>query len=328
MKAAVFYATYGHWTQSLINSGFQVAYHYQPRLDIDPDEERMGWVPDPLAKKILNMNFMVDFRPPSANDEAYDLMVGSPPCVGYSRANPKASRDHPLNKHTFNFFKWVALNGPKYFLMEMVPGLLLRYTKADKEGKSEPSIFQQCLPLISEDYCWDTAILNAADYGAAQTRQRLYVWGSRRDLGYTESPLCSIPRKSYTPIGTVIDEDFSKIFDDYKPDGHLLMSLYRKDGKKIAGAWGSLTPKKIANRTLKKDGLMFTITGTSVRDCLHYNGKRLLSIPELKVLMGFPVRYNLPLRMNAGLASKVIASGVDVRFASYLLNHIKMVLEA
>jgi len=71
---------------------------------------------------------------------------------------------------------------------------------------------------------------------------------------------------------------------------------------------------------------MFTITSTSVRDCIHYSKDRLLTIPELKILMGFPISYYIP-PTNAGTASKIIASGVDVRFASYLLEHIKMVLE-
>jgi len=323
LKAAVFYATYGHWTQSLLNARIPLTYHYQPRLDIDPSNEQVGWISDPLAKQILFMNFPnVEFRPPSANDEAYDLIVGSPPCVGFSRANPKARPDHPLNKHTFNFFKWVVLNGPKHFLMEMVPGIL-------KSGDPilGPGIFSQCLSLIRNYYQWDYAVMNAADYGAAQTRERLYIWGRRRGQEHLESPLATLEKRGCSSIQEVLNPDLIRYWDGRKPDGKQLLNLIGKNGKRIAGAWGSLTEKKIGNRTLKPDGLMFTITSTSVRDCLHYSTQRLLSIPELKVLMGFPVGYFIP-PVNAGLASKIVASGVDIRFASYLLEHIKMVLEA
>jgi len=325
MKVAVMYATYGHWTQSLKYAFFkdqEIAYHFQPDLSNDPESD-FGLVPDRLASMILRMNFPeIEIRKPDANDEAYDLIVGSPPCVGFSRANPKACPDHPLNMHTLNFFKWVVLNGPKHFLMEMVPGIL------DSQDPSKgPGIFNQCLHLIGEDYRRDYAVMDAAEYGAAQTRKCLYVWGNRRDQEPLESPLASLPKREFAPVGEVLPEELVKYWDTIKPDGRNLLSLTRKDGKPIAGAWGSLTPKKRDNRTLHREGLMFTITSTSVRDCLHYSSKRLLSIPELKLLMGFPIQYKLPV-MNAGMASKVIASGVDVRFASRLLDHIRTVLEA
>ena len=342
MKAAVIYATYGHWTQSLLNAGIPLAYHYQPKLDIDPNDERIGWVGDPLAKQILFMNFPnVEFRPPSANDEAYDLIVGSPPCVGFSRANPKACPDHPLNKHTFDFFKWVALNGPKYFLMEMVPGIL----KSEPHGfpdlhstlppEHKTGIFNQCLKLIGDDYRWDYEVMNASDYGAAQTRERLYVWGNRRDQEPMESPLASLPKRPSTPIQIVLSKEILDLAEQCPADGKSRLSLIGKSGKPIAGAWGSLRPGKRENRTLKMDGLMFTITGTSVRDCLipirtsltNAKQNRLLTVLELKLLMGFPFSYSLPGKLHAGVKSKIIASGVDIRFASYLLQHIREELE-
>lgn len=319
LKAAVFYATYGHWTQSLLNAGIPLAYHYQPRLDIDPDNEQAGWIGDPLAKQILFMNFPnVAFRPPSANDEPYDLMVGSPPCIGISVGNktmPGKREEHPANRHMVNFFKWVALNGPKYFLMEMVPTL-----------KNCPNLLKECLDYVNHDYQLDRGIFNALDYGACQDRKRFMMWGRRNDLPVLESPLCSLEKREFTPIGEVLTPDLVHQYDGYKPDGKICLSMIGKNGKPIAGAWGWLKPDRRERRRLNPEKWMFTITSTSIRDCIHYSMDRLLSIPELKVLMGFPAEYFLP-PLHVGIKSKIIASGVDIRFASYLLEHIKMVLE-
>lgn len=320
MKAAVFYGTYGHWTQSLLNARIPLAYHYQPRLDIDPNNEQVGWIGDPLAKQILFRNFPnVQFRPPSVDDEAYDLMIGSPPCIGISVGNktmPGRREEHPANRHMVNFFKWVTLISPKYFLMEMVPTL-----------KNCPKLFEECLSYVRDYYRLDWGIFNALDYGACQDRKRFMIWGRRKDLPSLDSPLCTLKKREFTPIGEVLSKELIQIYDEFKPDGKTCLSMIGKNGKPIAGAWGWLKPDRREKRRLNPEKWMFTITSTSVRDCIHYSKDRLLTIPELKILMGFPISYYIP-PTNAGTASKIIASGVDVRFASYLLEHIKMVLEA
>jgi site-specific DNA-cytosine methylase len=213
--------------------------------------------------------------------------------------------------------------------MEMVPGIL-----KSQDPTQGPGIFNQCIHLIADDYRWDYEVKNAADFGAAQTRQRLYFWGNRRDQEPMESPLASLLKRPFTPIKDVLSKEVLDLAEQCPADGRSRLSLIGKNGQLIAGAWGSLRPEKRENRTLKMDGLMFTITGTSVRDCLipyrtaltNAPQNRLLTVLELKLLMGFPFSYFLPGKLHAGVKSKIIASGVDVRFASYLLEHIKKVI--
>jgi site-specific DNA-cytosine methylase len=271
-----------------------------------------------------NIPIQKPFKPIELHDpiELFDninLMVGSPPCIGFSQANPNAREDHPANKHTLNFANWVVKVIPKYFLMEMVPNILTT-------GKS---IWVKFRDIVRPYYIIDYCIMEASEYGAAQRRKRLYVWGRRKDLPRIESPLCSLPKKKALTIGELLLEGLSAKFDMYIPDGKQLMSMYKKDGTGLrAGPFSLLsTEEKRRKRTLKFFGQMYTIVGTSVCNCLHPSGRRFLSIPEIKLLMGFPVDYKLPAKLNAQQACRVIASGVDVRFASYLLEHIRDVIE-
>lgn len=327
LRAIVFYATYGHFTKSILNAGIPVASHYQPNITISP-ENRMEQ--DRLSSMILNINFpnipiqkphmAIELHDPTEYLDNIDLMVGSPPCIGFSQANPNAREDHPANKHTLNFANWVMKVQPKYFLMEMVPNILTT-------GRS---IWEKFNGIVRGPYGYtcDYQIMEASEYGAAQKRKRLYIWGQRRDLSEIESPLCTLDKRPALTIDEVIPVELSAKFNSYEPDGKQLMSMYKKDGTGLrAGPFSLLsTEEKRKKRTLKWTGQMYTIVGTSTCNCIHPSGKRFLSIPEIKLLMGFPVDYKLPFKLNAQQACRVIASGVDVRFATYLLEHIKDVL--
>jgi len=63
---------------------------------------------------------------------------------------------------------------PKLFLLENVKGLLLRRSR---------HYLEQELARVSKDYVVGWKVLNAANYGVPQKRERLIVIGVRRDLG-------------------------------------------------------------------------------------------------------------------------------------------------
>jgi len=53
-----------------------------------------------------------------------DLVVGSPPCQGFSTANPKASPNDIRNKLVISYAEKLNEMMPKAFTMEQVPGVL------------------------------------------------------------------------------------------------------------------------------------------------------------------------------------------------------------
>jgi DNA (cytosine-5)-methyltransferase 1 len=101
-----------------------------------------------------------------------DLVVGGPPCQGFSyigKRNP-GDRRNRLIKH---FFRFVSFSQPAYFVMENVPGLL--------SPEFEPVLRKGVETIKSWYDVVGPILVDAADFGAATRRKRTLVIGSRRD---------------------------------------------------------------------------------------------------------------------------------------------------
>ena len=106
---------------------------------------------------------------------AYDIVIGGPPCQPFSLANNRnPGEGHPLFPTFPRFFDVVLALRPKAFLLENVKGLVMRRHRHHLERQ---------LARVAGDYVVEWRILDAADYGVPQRRERLIVVGVRRDLG-------------------------------------------------------------------------------------------------------------------------------------------------
>lgn len=102
-----------------------------------------------------------------------DVVVGGPPCQGFSTLNRDGVGAH-RNELWRLYAQTVQKAMPRYFVLENVPTFL-------KSGQW--SVFREALEDgILKDYEIDFDILNAADYGAFQTRKRVIVIGHHKDL--------------------------------------------------------------------------------------------------------------------------------------------------
>ena len=101
-----------------------------------------------------------------------DGIIGGPPCQGFSeigRRDPADPRSHLL----YHFFRVVMQMRPAFFLMENVRGL--RYP-------AFRPILDEVLNSVRAEYSiLGPALWNAADFGAATSRTRLFVIGTRSD---------------------------------------------------------------------------------------------------------------------------------------------------
>lgn len=97
-----------------------------------------------------------------------DGVIGGPPCQGFSWIGQR-QKDDPRNSLLGHFFRNVALLEPKFFIMENVQGLL-------DEGNAE--VLSAAMTRIPTRYrILDPIVVNAADFGAPTTRQRVIVVG-------------------------------------------------------------------------------------------------------------------------------------------------------
>jgi len=100
-----------------------------------------------------------------------DVVIGGPPCQGFSvigRMDP----DDPRSRHVFRLLDVVEELEPSAFVLENVKAL-------GASPRWEP-IRERLVRRAAElGYATRLVILNAADYGVPQTRERMFLLGSR-----------------------------------------------------------------------------------------------------------------------------------------------------
>lgn len=112
------------------------------------------------------------------------LIIGGPPCQGFSIAGP-AQKDpkDPRNSLFIDFARWVEHLQPAAFVMENVKGLLSR-----RNAKREKVIDIIRMKFEEIGYSTELWVLNAANYGVPQTRTRIFIVGNRLGIGLIGEP--------------------------------------------------------------------------------------------------------------------------------------------
>lgn len=100
-----------------------------------------------------------------------DIVIGGPPCQGFSMAGKRNSND-PRNSLFMEYLRFVRAFEPKYFVMENVPGIL---TMKTAEGTLVVDILRSEVEKTGYHLKWK--ILLACDYGVPQKRRRVIFLG-------------------------------------------------------------------------------------------------------------------------------------------------------
>jgi DNA (cytosine-5)-methyltransferase 1 len=148
-------------------------------------------VEDTTGKEIRNNS--------NIGNQEIDVVFGGPPCQGFSLIG-KRSFDDPRNSLVFHFIRLVIELQPKFFVLENVKGMTVG---KHKEFLSE--IINQFLESgyqVNENY----QVLNAANYGVPQNRERLFLVGARQNLELPKYPeKITFPAKSNQSSVTKLD---------------------------------------------------------------------------------------------------------------------------
>ena len=110
-----------------------------------------------------------------------DVVIGGPPCQGFSLLNKNREGD-PRKQLWRPYFEIVERSGARVFVMENVPQLLGSFEHGEIMGTAEAMGFK----------VWGD-VLCAADYGVPQTRRRAFIIGSR----FFDPALLFPPRKTH-----------------------------------------------------------------------------------------------------------------------------------
>ncbi|MFA9466997.1 MAG: DNA cytosine methyltransferase [Velocimicrobium sp.] len=133
-----------------------------------------------------------------------DLMIGGPSCQGFSRAG-RRDRNDPRNMLFGEYVRVVNEVQPRYIVLENVEGFMdmqfMGYTGITGEvypdGSVTPHILRNELRLIGYDTL-EPQILNAADYGVPQRRNRVIFIGYRNGERIPQYPTPTTPNNQLT----------------------------------------------------------------------------------------------------------------------------------
>jgi DNA (cytosine-5)-methyltransferase 1 len=99
-------------------------------------------------------------------------LFGGPPCQGFSSIGKRAS-DDPRRELLGHFFRIVSELRPQFFVMENVQGLAF--------SDARP-VLDRAMQLVNHDYdILGPHVWNAADFGAATSRNRVFVIGVQKE---------------------------------------------------------------------------------------------------------------------------------------------------
>ncbi|MCX6359219.1 MAG: DNA cytosine methyltransferase [Armatimonadetes bacterium] len=113
-----------------------------------------------------------------------DVLIGGPPCQGFSSANRNTWHSgNPNNKLVDVYLQYVAALRPRVFLMENVQGIL--WTPPHEATYEHVSVVDSLACQMADlGYTVFPKVLDAVWYGVPQHRNRFFVLGLSRDLGY------------------------------------------------------------------------------------------------------------------------------------------------
>jgi DNA-cytosine methyltransferase len=152
----------------------------------------------------------VDLRVPSVMDRVQtiardfggvDVVIGGPPCQGFSSANRNSwSSKNPNNKLVETYLDYVIRLRPRVFIMENVQGIM--WTKRHG-GHEQLSVAEDVSSRFdAAGYRIFPKLLDAAWYGVPQHRNRFFLLGVHSDLGYAQDEFGEwgpYPRPSHGP---------------------------------------------------------------------------------------------------------------------------------
>nr|WP_277395025.1 DNA cytosine methyltransferase [Magnetospirillum aberrantis] len=194
-------------------------------------EVRMAGDLDPAAVETIKVNrphlplFTGDVRELTGKDalglaglDRIDLLAGGPPCQAFSTAGRRLSVDCEKNGSLiFEFIRLLSEIQPRAFILENVKGLLsaplkwreLPYNNNGKRIDDQyGALMRAVLAEITDiGYSSKAMLLNAADFGVPQSRERVFIVGFRdgsEPVG-PEQTHSRFPNLLYKPWRTVGD---------------------------------------------------------------------------------------------------------------------------
>jgi DNA (cytosine-5)-methyltransferase 1 len=286
-----------------------------------------------------------------------DLLCGGPPCQAFSQIGKQQSIHDERGLLLFEMIRFAEAIRPKAILLEQVKGLLNARGVTETPGE----VFVHFLSELDRlGYVPKWSVLNAADYGVAQTRKRVFVVATRKPNGFVFPAVTNVPDKDVSPLFSMppyktagqaigklslavrkgeITADLNHI--DVTPNGDKGRITGVPEGEFLAGQLH--LPAKQRGRLTKKDTTKYLRVSrerpANTLRCgeifFHPTENRYLTPREYMLLHGYPKDYHLcgPIRSRSGRVQELdqhrqVANSVPPPVAKALAEEIVKVLNA
>lgn len=130
-----------------------------------------------------------------------DMLVGGPPCQGFSTAGRRDSSD-PRNRLVEAYLEFVNLIKPRIVLIENVRGITLDFDDGD-EPTGKTNYAKRIITSLSSDYNVSSQMIDTSMFGVPQKRHRFFIIAVRSDISWrlNETPFEAIESARHSFIG-------------------------------------------------------------------------------------------------------------------------------
>jgi len=149
-----------------------------------------------------------------------DLLVGGPPCQGFSLAGKRDKKD-PRNSLFMEYVKYLNYFKPKMFIMENVRGIL--------SMKTADGVYVKELILneLTKEYNCVPFSLYARDFEVPQIRNRVLFIGIRKDLNIEPQEPEKVNPNNHIPVSSIL------ISEEESTEGYLSEKAINGINKKL-----------------------------------------------------------------------------------------------
>lgn len=149
-------------------------------VNLIENKNHFAW-PEWLEKKNWDINelIMQHFNDLKKLDGEVDLVVGGPPCQGFSLAGKRDSEDI-RNKLSESYIEFVRIIKPRMIFFENVHGFTVAFKK-NKERVSKPYSVLLVNALKNLGYNVDFKVIDVSNYGVPQRRKRFILYATMDD---------------------------------------------------------------------------------------------------------------------------------------------------
>ena len=240
---------------------------------------------------------------------AHDILLASPCCQGHSRARGKERPQHDSSRST----AWAIVSATEY---HRPPFLIVENVREFLDWSLFPA---WKLALQTLGYALTPYILDAADFGVAQHRVRMFLVGTKGSTPIT----LDLKKQNHVGSATIINWDSPARWSKVRQRGRSTATLARvRRGRKEIGErfvmsyYGQSKTGRALSRPLG------TVTTRDRWAVVDGSRMRMLTVNEYKRAMGFPEDYAVP-QSPKKLGIHLLGNAVVPPVATALLDGIR-----